>query len=304
MTCPVSVTIHAEPTDHRAIRKNGFISCFVTFQAPRFVSKRMGFCLHRKELFSYNGALKHTKQLAEKHHVNLTRLFYPDKIDFYKQQIVSDAEIVWDKWHLKETGFPKDSNDHSHHDRSEFHHISEICSQQDATQTAEGSCVSDLSSHCSDGQPEIIERDRLFEEQWDCLEECLLTRWSCFSSMNSSERFEEAEAVMKSLFVDISDKKRNLMKSRVISLMLKQLSSRLSLSKNQNDQLLSFLKKMIIFIAPEKIEIARRIFASHTTCQRQSLKDQERKNILCKNLWTSAFSSRLLSTLRYFEINT
>ena len=64
--------------------------------------------------------------------------------------------------------------------------------------------------------------------------------------------------------------------------MLRELSSRLSLTRNQNDQMVSFLKKTIAFTSPEQQEISRRIFASHASCQRQSLKDHKRKIILCK----------------------
>mgnify|MGYP004552267677 CR=1 FL=1 len=87
---------------------------------------------------------------------------------------------------------------------------------------------------------------------------------------------------MNSLFVDLDVGKRNTIKSRVITLMLRRLSSRLSLSRNQNDQVVSFLKMMILFISPEQQDISRRIFASHTSCQRQSLKDHEKRFLLCK----------------------
>ena len=89
MSCPVSVTIHAEQTDIRTIRKNGFISCLVRFQEPRFVSKRMGFCLHCHELLSYNGALKHAKQLAENEQINLASLLRPEK-----NRLLQRANIV------------------------------------------------------------------------------------------------------------------------------------------------------------------------------------------------------------------
>ena len=283
MARPFSFVFHVEPTDFRTIMKNGFISCLVTFQAPRIVTKRTGFCFHCKELLSYNGALKHSKQLVEKQHVDLSRLFCVEKVDFYKQQITSDVELLWEKWRTKESGSPKDSGPQlEKRGDSEMMLVTETASQHDTTHTAEESCLAEQSHRGSDGQPEITEQDPLFEEQWDYLEECLLSRWSCFHVFDSAQRFEEAEAIMNSLFDGVNDQKRNTMKSRIISLMFRQLSTGLSLSKNQNDQLVSFVKSMTIFIAPEKEEVARRIFASHTSRYRQSLKDQARKNILCK----------------------
>ena len=78
MSSPFSVVVHDQRCDNATIRKNGFISCLVRFHIPCFVSKRMGFCLHCKELMTYNRALKHSKQLAQKQQVNLSRLFCPE----------------------------------------------------------------------------------------------------------------------------------------------------------------------------------------------------------------------------------
>ena len=298
MSCPVSVTIHAEQTDIRTIQKNRFISCLVRFQEPRFVSKGMGFCLHCRELLSYNGALKHAKQLAENEQINLASLFRPEKIDSYKEQILSDAEMVWEMWCSKLSGFPRDAPIQMDHcECSEARLITDADPVGQTTQTAEGSCMAEQYHRSVDGEPDFIEQDPLFEVQWDCLEECILNRWSCFPGLNSMERFREAEAVLRNLFVDANDEKRNIMKSRVISRLLRRLSLRLSLSRNQNSEILSFLKSVITFIAPEKEVIARRIFASHTTCQRQSIKDEERRFVLCrKNMEECLFFSFAVDT--------
>ena len=64
----------------------------------------MGFCLHCKELFSYNGALKHCKRLVEKHNFDFSHPLFLEKLDFCKQQIVSDVELLWDKWRTKAAG--------------------------------------------------------------------------------------------------------------------------------------------------------------------------------------------------------
>ena len=282
MSCPFSLIVSAKQSDFRSIRKNGFIACQVYFLVPRVVSKRLGFCLHCKELLSYNGALKHCKQLAETQKVHFSSLFCPEKLDFYKQQIFSDVDLLWERWSQKEGVLSKDSTETSRGCDSETLFGEEVYSQHDTSHMAEESCTAEPSSQCTVSDSDVVEQDPLFEEQWDCLEECLLNRWSCFSVSNTTERFEEAEAVMNTLFVDLDEGKRNTMKSRVITLMMRQLSSRLSLTRNQNDQVVSFFKRVIVFISPENEEISRRIFASHTSCQRQSLKDVDKKFVLCK----------------------
>ena len=280
MSSPFSIFFHTEKTDHRAIWKNGFIACSVRFQAPRLVSKRMGFCLRCKELFSYNGALKHSKQLVDKHQVDLSRLFHVEKIDFYKQQITSDVERLWEKWSSKESGVQKDTvAQEGFGGETEIACTMETCPEHDTTHIAEESCAAELSSQGFDGRPNCVEQDPLFEEQWDCLEECLLSRWSSFPCLNPADRFEEAVTVLNNLFDGVDDQKNNVMKSRVISLILRQLSAQLSLTKNQNDQIVSFVKSMVVFIVPERESIARRIFASNSSRQRQSRKDNERKKL-------------------------
>ena len=96
MSLPVSITIDTEEPFHTNIRNNGFITCVLTFHVPPFDSFRMAFCLHCKELFSYTGCLKHVKKLPSKQRIALPRLFCPDKIDRYKQQILADVEIFYE----------------------------------------------------------------------------------------------------------------------------------------------------------------------------------------------------------------
>ena len=64
--------------------------------------------------------------------------------------------------------------------------------------------------------------------------------------------------------------------------MFRQLWSYLTLSKNQNNLIVDFLKRMIRFISPDNQEVAKRIFANYDSCRRQSLRDHERRNLLCQ----------------------
>ena len=50
------------------------------------------FCLHCKNLFSYTGALKHSRLLVTKHSIVLSQLFSPDKVELYDRQIMEDIE--------------------------------------------------------------------------------------------------------------------------------------------------------------------------------------------------------------------
>ena len=136
--------------------------------------------------------------------------------------------------------------------------------------------------HGGDPQNEFLERDPLFKQEWDCFEDCLLSRWSSFPGLSFEERFEEAEIVLETVFGKTVCQRRNVMKSRVVSLLFRQLSSHLCLTKNQNDQLIHFLKSMVVFVAPEKEEVSKRLFATYGSCQTQALKDHERNNNLCQ----------------------
>ena len=134
----------------------------------------------------------------------------------------------------------------------------------------------------NDHQRESIEQDSLFEQRWDCFEDCLLTRWSSFPFFDSEKRLEEAVFIMDVVFGNADGQKRNTMKSRVISLLFRQLSTRLCLSKNQNDQVVNFLKSVMVFIMPENEGISKRILANFGSCQRRAIKDGERNKRLCE----------------------
>ena len=104
----------------------------------------MGLCLDCKELFSYNGALKHCKQLAEKHQVDFSRLFCPEKLDFYKQQILSDVELLWEKWRTKVEGVSNDVISQAFPGGvSEMLCVEDAGLQRDMSHIAEESCTTE-----------------------------------------------------------------------------------------------------------------------------------------------------------------
>ena len=140
----------------------------------------------------------------------------------------------------------------------------------------------DSSCLANDGLFEFQEQTPQFEQEWDYIEDCLMNPSSDFSRFDHTKMFDRATTVLNAFCSDEDTDKRNIMKSRVVTLFFRQLSSLLSLSKNQNNKLVNFLKNMMLFISPESEEITKKIFESYDSCRRQSLKESQRKHLLCK----------------------
>ena len=262
MSSPVSIAIHAEEQYHHNIRRNGFVTCVVTLTTPPFQSLRLAFCLHCRQLRSYTGCLKHSKQLQSKHRVELSRPFNPEKIDEYKLQINAEVEQVCEKLLRKVHNHSRDTS--CQPEQSSFPEAPtsrETVSPIEPSQIDEEPFLSGQSAEDHDFSEEVPEQDPLYEQEWDCFEDCLLSRWSCSSGLNSESRFEQAETVLE-VFCDDEDKRRRL-KSRVLTLMIRQLSSYLSLTKTQKNQIVHFMKGMLCFVSPENQGISQKIFACH-----------------------------------------
>ena len=91
-----------------------------------------------------------------------------------------------------------------------------------------------------------------------------------------------ADSIMCRLFNEEDKTKKNSFKARIVSSLSRKLSVLLSLTKSQNDQLLSFWKTMMSFIHPGSEEITQKIHASYTSCMRSSMKDEQKKKDLSK----------------------
>ena len=167
-----SVEIHDGPSFHRLIKKNGFIACLVSFQTPCVRSLQIAFCLHCKQLLSYSGAVKDSKQLLDQHGNQFCSGFSPEKTDFYKQHILSEIDYLCEKGKFKEIHSVELSIGNDGEDT--------LLMQEDALpQSVISTPFSDL---CLNEQPvsEDIpavssEQDALFEQEWDCVEDCLLS---------------------------------------------------------------------------------------------------------------------------------
>ena len=181
MSSPVSIAIHAEEQYHHNIRRNGFVTSVVTLTTPPFQSLRLAFCLHCRQLRSYTGCLKHSKQLQSKHRVELSRPFNPEKIDEYKLQINAEVEQVCEKLLRKVHNHSRDASN-----QPEQNIFPEAPSSQETASPIEPSQIdepflSGQSAEDHDFSEEVPEQDPLYEQEWDCFEDCLLSRWSCSS---------------------------------------------------------------------------------------------------------------------------
>ena len=166
-------------------------------------------------------------------------------------------------------------------------HCVEQLSQQNGVQEHEPGPMSDepctAESICPDnsGLPEPGEQDPRLEEEWDVIED-FLSGLSCSNDFNYEKLFQEADDVLNCFCVDGNVQKTHTLKSRVVTFLFRQLSSLLCLSKNQNNKVVDFLKRVVVFISPDSEVVAKRIFASYDSCRRQSLKEADKKHVLCK----------------------
>ena len=193
--------------------------------------------MHCKQLFSHSGASKHSKLLKSDRGINLGRLFSIDKIDLYKSLIMEDVAYLSENGKLNLFR----SNDSA---RSVEGDDNQIIQNEDPPQVDETATITqDFGQEerpCPNNEmeQEFPEQDPTFEEEWDCVEDFLLSDLSCVSCFNCEKLFERAALVLNGLSKD--EQKKNLMKSRIVTLFLRQLSTLLSLSKSQNNKMWTF----------------------------------------------------------------
>ena len=115
--------------------------------------------------------------------------------------------------------------------------------------------------------------------------ECLLSASN--GSLFDEKRFLEIANAMLDRVVNNNDlNKKETMKSRVVSLLLKRLATMLSLTKSQTNVLVRFFKDALVLISPESENMARNIRASYDSCRRQSMKDEEKSKEISKRFMT------------------
>ena len=113
-------------------------------------------------------------------------------------------------------------------------------------------------------------------------------------SLFDEKRFLEIATAMSDRVVNKDDQnKRETMKSRVVSLLLKMLATLLSFTKSQTIVVVRFFKAALVLISRESENMARNIRASYDSCRRQSMKDVEKSN---------GISKRIMRDCRFFSI--
>ena len=240
----------------------------------------MAFCLSCKQLLSYSGALKHSKRHKTLEGINFSRLFSPDKTDFYKNQILEDIEYLEEKGRFN-TRRSNESIRSALGDDSQQSPDQGHPTQREDVEIQQESYLAEQPCPDNERSEDFPVQDPVLEEEWDCVEDFLLSDLSYTTCFDCGKLFERATMVLNGL-LNQDNQKRNVMKSRIVTLFLRQLSSILSLSKSQNNKLVEFFKKAMVFISPESSEVSKRIFASYDSCTRQSLKDAEKKHVICK----------------------
>ena len=152
----------------------------------------------------------------------------------------------------------------------------------------------DVPPICQQSRPnEDLEHE--FVSVRDCLLKC-----SFYHSEFDSEKFlVMAETMMDKVFAHSDDKTTNKVKADIITSLVRKMSTLLSLTKSQNEQLLTFWKAMMVFVHPPSMSIVKKVFASYSTCVRQSLRDEHEKTGLCQRYMDecSFFAIAIDSTL-------
>ena len=123
--------------------------------------------------------------------------------------------------------------------------------------------------------------DPNLSHEFEYVEEFLFSE-SFFESVFDDEKFSflyQAIVLDNDAFQD--EAKMNTMKAKIVTSLARKISSSLALTKEQNDQLVRFWKAMVAFIAPERANITRLIFASYSSCVRQAEMEERRTQELC-----------------------
>ena len=76
---------------------------------------------------------------------------------------------------------------------------------------------------------------------------------------------------MERVFNDSDDDSINDVKAAIITSVTRKMSTLLSLTKSQNEQLLSFWKTMMVFVHQPSVAVTKKVKASYNSRVRQTL---------------------------------
>ena len=271
----------AQTTDYTHIRQYGFIKC--DYAQPHMRRpKQLGYCLHCKRLFSLSWAQQHSRRLRGMIG-EISAFFNEEKVPLYCHDISSDLELrvangrVWSSTGQNENADPLiDPNGNGQFVPDQLNNpLSGLKDQPNLSSTPLPSAPVQVPTDDEQG-------DVHSQQAFECAQDCIL-KDSFYRSEFDGERFLSiAESVTCKLLSGSDKTKIDTFKARVITSLIRKMSNILSLTKSQNDQLLSFWKAMIVYIHPKSEVIADKIRASYSTCLRQSLKDEKANDSLCR----------------------
>ena len=265
MSLPYLVHISLEQKDFNRIYRNGFIACDVLLcgtTRPR----HFGYCCHCKRLMSLTWAKRHAKSLKNASH-DITRHFKPDKSELYRGDIHSELELFFEKGRFsrpsregQRRGISEGQRGDLGANRNDWNDCSlERCEPVDVhEQAVQGVSPQGRQSH----------EDEDFEHECASVLDCLLKCSFSHSEFDSEKFLVLADTLMEKVFSHSDDKTTNGVKADIITSLVRILSTLLSLTKTQNEQMLAFWKPMMVFVHPQSRSIVKKVRACYSTCVR------------------------------------
>ena len=86
--------IRTSPSDYARIARNGFIRCDILLHQTKTI-RYLGYCLHCHKIFSLSWSKKHSRAMRNAA-VDVSRFFKPDKVEHYRQDILSELELLYE----------------------------------------------------------------------------------------------------------------------------------------------------------------------------------------------------------------
>ena len=209
--------------------------------------------------------MKHTRRLRVAGRV-LSHFFNEDKVQLYRQDILSEVELLHERGRFSSIDSPPQSSGTSFQEgrmgREDLIEQSgdgaeNMACDEELRQEPQDQTLSD-----TDGRSR---HDVQLEREQECVLDCLL-RGSFYRSEFDGDKFLAlAEFLIGSVFNGVNERTMNKVKADIITAFARKMTTLLSLTKSQSEQLLSFWKTMIVFTHPPSTEIVKRVKASYTS---------------------------------------
>ena len=296
MTLNYRPIIHIAPSDFPPIARNGFIRCDVLLHETKTI-RHLGYCLHCRRIFSLSWSKKHSRWLRNAS-VDVSLNFKLDKVELFSLDILSELELLFEKgrFSFRSTSTQRRANSQT---TAHLDNVSSIFDEQVPLVNTQETRTSDSLQLPIQDVSSRNNNDSYFNSIHESIQECLLKYSFCGSEFDAEEFLSFAESMMTSSIGTYDFKTTNALKAEIVSSMFKKLSTLLSLSKSQNDQLLRFWKTMILFINPFCEDVVQQIHASYNSRVRQALRDTDLEKTRCKRQMEScSFFFRSPSTHR------